>query len=182
MQKSVFVLELQITTWCSPQRSKAMEDKEKKDVIDVKPEEEEESDSSAEKDNSGAENDTENGAEDDTENTDDQDKKGHGGAQLKEILDGTARIGQSIGQAFVGMAEIFKGRDYVVMVRVNKDSLDKIDELIESGMFKSRSESAAYLIARGIQSDNELFHKIEDKVSEINRLKEELRSMLDFDK
>lgn len=151
--------------------------KDKKEIIDVEPEDEKKPDepgTEAEGESSG-----EDSQSKDEKNADGTDA--NSGKQLKEILDGTARIGKSIGQAFVGMAEIFKGRDYVVMVRVNKDSLDKIDELIESGMFKSRSESAAYLIARGIQSDNELFHKIEDKVSEINRLKEELRSMLDFD-
>lgn len=153
-----------------------MEEKGKKEIIDVQPEEDVVQESAAKEEDEGT---AENPG---TEQHGSEDKKNQSGAQLKDILDGTARIGKSIGQAFVGMAEIFKGRDYVVMVRVNKDSLDKIDELIESGMFKSRSESAAYLIARGIQSDNELFHKIEDKVSEINRLKDELRSMLDFDK
>jgi hypothetical protein len=106
-----------------------------------------------------------------------EDKKG--GKQLKEIIDGTARIGHSIGQAFKGVTDIFRGRDYVVMVRVNKESLDKIDELVESGLFKSRSESAAFLIARGIQVNTELYGKITDKVSEINRLKSELRDMIE---
>jgi Arc/MetJ-type ribon-helix-helix transcriptional regulator len=104
-----------------------------------------------------------------------------GGKQLKEIIDGTARFGQSIGQAFKGMADIFAGRDYVVMVRVNKPSIDKIDDLVQSGLFKSRSESAAFLIARGIQANSEFYSRIEDKVSEINRLKDELRDMIDIE-
>lgn len=102
------------------------------------------------------------------------------GKQFKQIIDGTARIGQSIGQAFKGMADIFTGRDYVVMVRVNKQAIDRIDDLVESGIFKSRSESAAYLIAKGIQTDAELFQTIDSKVSEISRLKDELREMVNF--
>ena len=102
------------------------------------------------------------------------------GKQFKQIIDGTARIGQSIGQAFKGMADIFTGRDYVVMVRVNKEAIDRIDDLVESGIFKSRSESAAYLIAKGVQADAELFQMIDSKVSEISRLKDELREMVNF--
>ena len=107
--------------------------------------------------------------------------KSESGQQLKEIFNGTARLGKSIGQAFKGMADIFTGRDYVVMVRVNKMCYDKIDELVESGLFKSRSESAAYLLARGIQADEELFSRIQNRVSEINRLKDELKDMVQFD-
>lgn len=108
-----------------------------------------------------------------------RDEKGEEGRkQLKQIVDGTARIGKSIGEAFKGVAHIFQGRDYVVMVRVNGESLSKIDQLIDSGIFRSRSESAAYLIARGIQADGELFSKLEQKLGEINKLREELHRMV----
>ena len=107
-----------------------------------------------------------------------QAKEKAGGKQLKEIFDGTARIRQSIGQAFKGVADVFRGRDYVVMVRVNKQSLDRIDELVDSGLFKSRSESAAFLIARGIDANTEVYERIEDKVSQINKLKGELQEMI----
>jgi hypothetical protein len=101
-----------------------------------------------------------------------------GGKQLKELLDGTARLGHSIGETFKGVADIFQGRDYVVMVRVNQNSIDKIDQLVSSGLFKSRSESAAFLIGRGIITTDQVFDKIKEKVSEIDRLKEELKKMM----
>src|SRR5215470_19488389 len=41
-------------------------------------------------------------------------------------------------------------RDHVVMVRVNEDSIKRIEELVQSGIFKSRSEAAAFLISEGI--------------------------------
>lgn len=105
-------------------------------------------------------------------------KGAEGKKQFQQIVDGTARIGRSIGEAFKGVAHIFKGRDYVVMARVNGESLSKIDQLIESGIFRSRSESAAYLIARGIQADDDLFGKLEQKLGEINKLREELHRMV----
>lgn len=129
------------------------------------------------------ENTGKNGAEKNEEHAEDTGKKSgksgsDGGKQLKEIFDGTARIGQSIGQAFKGVADVFRGRDYVVMVRVNKNSLDRIDELVQSGLFKSRSESAAFLIARGIDANSDVYERIEDKVGQINKLKEELQAMI----
>ena len=123
-------------------------------------------------------NQTEEGTQAEGEAQKEPGKDKSGGKQLKEIFDGTARIGQSIGQAFKGVADVFRGRDYVVMVRVNKQSLDRIDELVQSGLFKSRSESAAFLIAQGIDTNAEIYERIEDKVGQINKLKEELQAML----
>lgn len=107
---------------------------------------------------------------------------GEAGRQLKDLLDGTARVGASFGEVFAKMGDIFSGRDHVVMVRVNQMTLDKIDHLVESGMFSSRSESAAYLLAKGINADYELFERISSKVEEINRLREELKSIVDDQK
>jgi len=64
------------------------------------------------------------------------------------------------------------------MVRVNDESLGRIDQLVEAGIFRSRSESAAFLIARGAAAEAELFEKINEKVAEINRLRDELKGMM----
>ena len=64
------------------------------------------------------------------------------------------------------------------MVRVDKDSLDKLDELVEAELAGSRSEAAAFLISEGIKSREPLFDAIAAKVSEIRKAKEELRKML----
>lgn len=70
-------------------------------------------------------------------------------------------------------------RDNVVMVRVDKDSLDKMDELVEAEIAGSRSEAAAYLITEGIRSREPLFDAISAKVAEIRKAKEELRAMVE---
>lgn len=98
--------------------------------------------------------------------------------QLKELWQGTTRVGASLGTVFANMADIFSGRDHVLMVRVNEKTLEKVDQLVEAGMFKSRSESTAYLIARGINTDSELFERINEKVSEISKLRDELRDIV----
>lgn len=70
-------------------------------------------------------------------------------------------------------------RDNVVMVRVDADSLNKMDELVEAELAGSRSEAAAYLISEGIKSREPLFDAISAKVAEIRKAKEELRELLE---
>ena len=71
------------------------------------------------------------------------------------------------------------GRDSVVMVRVNKDVLDKLDELVDSGVNSSRSEAAAIMISEGMRSKTDLFDKIAEKTEIIRNAREELRKLLE---
>ena len=64
------------------------------------------------------------------------------------------------------------------MVRLNKESLIRIDELVESQLVKSRSEGAAFLIGEGIQRRHGLFDRIAQKVENIRKAKEELHNLL----
>ena len=70
-------------------------------------------------------------------------------------------------------------RDNVVMVRTNKDSLDRLDELVEGGIANSRSEAAAFLITEGIKARQGLFDRISEKIEEIRKTKEELRLLIE---
>ena len=58
-------------------------------------------------------------------------------------------------------------RDNVVMVRVDEGDLSRIDELVDSGQFNSRSEATAFLIGEGIKSKQQMFDKIAEKISQI---------------
>ena len=71
------------------------------------------------------------------------------------------------------------GRDSVVMVRVNKGVLDKLDELVDSGVNTSRSEAAAFMIGEGMKSKTDLFDKIAEKTEIIRNAREELRKLLE---
>ena len=65
------------------------------------------------------------------------------------------------------------------MVRMDVDSLEKLDQLVEAGISGSRSEAAAFLIVEGVKSRQGLFDKMADKVEEIRRAREDLRQMLE---
>jgi Arc/MetJ-type ribon-helix-helix transcriptional regulator len=82
---------------------------------------------------------------------------------------------ESIGKA---IESALSARDHVVMVRVNDESLRGLDALIQSGIFKSRSEAAAFLISEGIKAQSPLFDRIKERISEIERLRAELKDMI----
>lgn len=69
-------------------------------------------------------------------------------------------------------------RDNVVMVRVDEENLSRIDELVESGQFNSRSEATAFLIDEGIKSKQQMFDKMAEKISQIQGLRGELEAMI----
>jgi len=66
-------------------------------------------------------------------------------------------------------------RGHVVMVRLADDSVARLDDLVESGLFGSRSEAAAFLIGSGIQAQHELFERITLQTSQIKQLRSALR-------
>ncbi|HVG39059.1 MAG TPA: hypothetical protein VM870_07225 [Pyrinomonadaceae bacterium] len=68
--------------------------------------------------------------------------------------------------------------DYVVAVKVSPDAQDKLEQLVMAGVFHSRAEAAAYLIDEGIRAQTALFDRVQQKLSEIERLRAELRGMI----
>ena len=72
-------------------------------------------------------------------------------------------------------------RDSVVMVRLSKDSLEKLDELVDSAVTNSRSEAAAFLIGEGIKARSDLFDKIAEQTRVIREAREKLRKLLEDD-
>lgn len=98
--------------------------------------------------------------------------KPSGSAQsLKETLKQVENIGQTLGDAL-------QGRGNVVMVRVNDETLRKLDMLVDAEITKSRSESAAYLINEGIQATQALYNKIAEVTDQIARLRTQLRETI----
>ena len=69
-------------------------------------------------------------------------------------------------------------RDNVVMVRVDEGDLSRINELVDSGQFNSRSKATAFLIGEGIKSKQQMFDKMAEKISQIQELRTELEVMI----
>lgn len=88
---------------------------------------------------------------------------------------GAEVVGENLKETVEGA---LSARESVVMVRLNKVSMARLDELVEAGIVKSRSESAAFLIGEGIKARGPLFDRISEKIDEIRKAKEELRALL----
>jgi Arc/MetJ-type ribon-helix-helix transcriptional regulator len=69
-------------------------------------------------------------------------------------------------------------RNTVLTIRVNDECNRKMNMLVDSGLFKSRSESAAFLIQEGIKNQGALFNKISSKLDEIEKIKGELQKVV----
>ena len=91
-------------------------------------------------------------------------------------VDVVESVGENIRDTVQGMRG---SRDNVVMVRVDKASLDRLDELVEAGIMGSRSEAAAFLISEGIKARQPLFDRIGEKIQQIRDAKDELRRMVE---
>ena len=69
--------------------------------------------------------------------------------------------------------------DYMIAVKVSQDAQHKLGQLVQAGVFGTRAEAAAFLIDEGIKTQGPLFERVEQKLAEIERLRAELRGLVD---
>ena len=69
-------------------------------------------------------------------------------------------------------------RNTVMTIRVNEEANRRLNMLVDAGIFKSRSESAAFLIEEGIKQQESLFSRIKEKLETIDKLKNELKDII----
>ena len=68
--------------------------------------------------------------------------------------------------------------DYVVAVKISPEAQDKLEQLVQAGVFRNRAEAAGFLIDEGIRTQAALFGRVEQKLAEIERLRAELRGLI----
>ncbi len=106
-----------------------------------------------------------------------------GGSRAAETLDEItstlrdlfSRVPETVSKAVERAINV---RDTTVLVRLSDESSDKLDTLVSAGVFRSRAEAAAFLIEEGIKAQSPLFRRIQDKLGEIEKLREELRTSI----
>ena len=94
------------------------------------------------------------------------------GSQVEKIAVKTAESIKKV------IDKALASRNTVLTIRVNDESNKKLRMLVDAGLFKSRSESAAFLIQEGIKSQEALFDKISSKLKKIDKIKEELQNIV----
>jgi Arc/MetJ-type ribon-helix-helix transcriptional regulator len=68
--------------------------------------------------------------------------------------------------------------DYVVAVKISPEAQDKLEALVQAGVFRNRAEAAGFLIDEGIKTQSALFERVRSKLGEIERLRAELRGLI----
>ena len=68
--------------------------------------------------------------------------------------------------------------EYVVAVKVSPEAQEKLEQLVQAGVFSNRAEAAGFLIDEGIKTQAALFERVEQKLHEIERLRAELRGLI----
>lgn len=113
----------------------------------------------------------------------DEHAKQHSERISSSVRDIASRIPESLGaigrdiSRTIERAISAKDTD-VVAVRVSQETQDKLDQLVQAGVFQSRAEAAAFLIDEGIKGQTPLFDRVQQKLLEIERLRSELRGMV----
>ena len=68
--------------------------------------------------------------------------------------------------------------EYVVAVKISPGAQEKVDQLVAAGIFRNRAEAAGFLVEEGIKTQAALFERVQQKLAEIERLRAELRGMV----
>jgi Arc/MetJ-type ribon-helix-helix transcriptional regulator len=68
--------------------------------------------------------------------------------------------------------------DYVVAVKISPAAQEKVDQLVAAGIFRNRAEASGFLVEEGIKTQTALFDRVQQKLAEIERLRAELRGMV----
>jgi Arc/MetJ-type ribon-helix-helix transcriptional regulator len=64
-------------------------------------------------------------------------------------------------------------------IRLRREDADVIDELVSTGIFKSRSEAVAFFVRRGIEASKEWLMKVRESIQRIKELQEEVKRELE---
>ena len=109
-----------------------------------------------------------------------QEERAHVSSSVRDIASRIPESLASIGRDISRTVEraLSAKDDYVVAVKVSHDAQERLEQLVQAGVFRSRAEAAAYLIDEGIRSQSALFERVQQKLTEIERLRSELRGMI----
>ena len=92
-----------------------------------------------------------------------------------EVEQMTCASGEAVREA---IEHALDGRSHGVMLRVNEETLAKLDALVEGGICSSRSGAATFMIHEGIRANEDLFCMVEETTAKISALKAQLQQLV----
>ena len=69
------------------------------------------------------------------------------------------------------------GGDQVISVKVSAEAQEAVELLLQAGRYENPADAAGFLLEEGVKAQAELLWVIREKLSEIERLRAELRSI-----
>lgn len=90
----------------------------------------------------------------------------------RAVLDGAVQLLENLGQAMVTTAQDLS---QLMVIRVDEESREHLDMLVEAEVVKTRREGAAYLMEAGIKAKSEAFARIAATRERIAALRAQLR-------
>jgi Arc/MetJ-type ribon-helix-helix transcriptional regulator len=105
-------------------------------------------------------------------------RKGHGiiSVGIKSLPD----IGKIIDDAMeIARRGLEEATTVISSVRIPESDAKIIDELVDAGLFKSRNEALAFFMHKGIESSKEWLSKVNERITRIKELQDEIRKELD---
>jgi len=101
---------------------------------------------------------------------------------IKEVFEGIEAsiegITRGVEKAIESIEESISKTTQVVSVRMRDKDLEVIDELVDAGIFKSRSEAITYFTKKGIEASKEWIEKAIEQAKKIKELQEQVRKEL----
>ncbi|MCC6060103.1 MAG: hypothetical protein LM578_01065 [Desulfurococcaceae archaeon] len=91
----------------------------------------------------------------------------------------TREVGETLREAFEEARRVAEVTSTVISsIRLREEDAMVVDELVEAGVFKSRSEAVAFFVRRGIEASREWLEKVRENIKRIRELQEEVRREL----
>jgi hypothetical protein len=83
-------------------------------------------------------------------------------------------LGQAVDSFVASLETTFSSHGWPLVVRVDKETLAKLDLLVAGGVCKSRVEAAQYLLARGAENSEVTLSRIQEVKGQIDEIKHDL--------
>jgi len=83
-------------------------------------------------------------------------------------------VGRALDSFVASVGSVIANQGQPLMVRVPKETVAKLDLLVQGGVCKSRSEAALYLLERGLESTQGQFERISQVNEQIDQMRGDL--------
>lgn len=91
----------------------------------------------------------------------------------------TREVGETLREAFEEARRVAEVTSTVISsIRLREEDARVVDELVEAGVFRSRSEAVAFFVRKGIEASREWLEKVRENIRRIRELQEEVRREL----